>query len=180
MNKRELRKEIRKKLCQLDIQRALSASATLFHKIEQTDSFRHARNILAYWSLPDEPMSHTILSEWLASKRILLPVVCGENLEIKEFTGEENMQIGAFNIKEPVGKSIPLSEEIDLVIIPALGYDQRGYRLGRGKGFYDKLLSALNYKTAIGVCYDFQIIEILPNDPWDIPLDKVMTAKTKL
>ena len=66
--------------------------------------------------------------------------------------------------------------EIELIIVPAVAFDRNGNRLGRGKGFYDRLLQTTS-ATKIGVGYDFQLIEEIPAEPHDIPMDMVITQK---
>ena len=71
--------------------------------------------------------------------RILLPVVKGETLIIRPYSPGE-MKPGSFGIAEPTGEDITDLSIIDMVIVPGVGFDPKGNRLGRGKGFYDRLL----------------------------------------
>ena len=81
------------------------------------------------------------------------------------------MTDGLYNIKEPVGD---IHEEIiDLAIIPGIAFDKNNNRLGRGKGYYDKLLNKLNvYKIGIG--YKCQIVDDIQTDKWDIKMEEVI------
>ncbi len=141
--------------------------------IEQLPCFKSASNILLYHSLPDELNTHNMINKWSASKSIFLPRINNYNLEILH---ANNTQLGAFNIQEPVGSTtVPLST-IDIAIIPGIAFDINGIRLGRGKGYYDRLLCQ-NKVIKIGICYDFQLYNELPSAPHDIPMDIIITPK---
>ena len=86
--------------------------------------------------------------------------------------------IGSYNIIEPIGTPIPASE-IDLIIVPGVAFDKSGNRLGRGKGFYDRLLHNLS-AIKIGVGYDFQLIEKINTEPHDIAMDAIITPSNSI
>ena len=73
-----------------------------------------------------------------------------------------------------------LPDEIDLVIVPAVALDIKGNRLGRGKGYYDRLLPQCPQAYKIGVALECQLLEELPVDPFDAPLDAVFTASNEI
>ena len=85
--------------------------------------------------------------------------------------------LGAFQIEEPDGDDTTDIADIDLIIVPAVAYDRNGNRVGRGKGYYDRLLSRSKAIT-IGVCYDFQLIDDgIEADEHDIPVDFVIADR---
>ena len=94
------------------------------------------------------------------------------------FSGWQTLeQSGSFGIYEPRLEERAAVEPstLDLLIIPALAYDQAGYRLGRGKGYYDRYLQRANCAHRLGVTFALHPIEQLPHDPWDIPVEDVLT-----
>ena len=94
--------------------------------------------------------------------------------EIKSF---DDLEQGSFNIFEPKEYCPMIADFNDACcIVPALSYDKRGYRLGFGKGFYDKFLCKFNGEK-IGICYDNCICGKLPNDEFDISVDWLVTEK---
>lgn len=94
-------------------------------------------------------------------------------MELREYRGEESMHRGAFGIMEPMGKRFTALSEISLAVIPGVAFDAKGNRLGRGRGYYDRLLPALKKSgvTTSGICFDFQILSSLPCEDHDIPVD---------
>ncbi|PKP39159.1 MAG: 5-formyltetrahydrofolate cyclo-ligase [Bacteroidetes bacterium HGW-Bacteroidetes-15] len=176
MSKQLLRQEIRELKKKADKQRMLSASQKIFHQVEELTEFKSAKTILAYWSLPDEVQTHDFVMKWYREKQILLPIVAGEMLEIREFSGMECMEPGSsFGILEPKKGKAVNNINIDLVIVPGVAFDLQGNRLGRGKGYYDKLLKNKDtYK--VGVCFDFQLVDKVPVDSFDISMNIVVQS----
>lgn len=174
--KNALRRKIKaKKQLYSDAER-FDKSTTIFEKVEQSEAFIQARVVLVYWSMPDEVYTHNFIQKWAIKKTILLPVVDGDNLRIKAFTGIENMQPGSLmEIPEPVGPDYTNPESIDLIIVPGVAFDSQNYRLGRGCGFYDRLLNH-NQVKKMGVCFDFQMVAEVPKENHDIPMDFVIYA----
>lgn len=111
-----------------------------------------------------------------ASKTLVLPLVEGECLRLKAYDPAA-LRPGYQGIPEPLPSCPDVTPEtIDLAIIPGRAFTPDGWRLGRGKGFYDRLLPTLAHARKIGVAYPYQILESLPLDPWDVPLDAVYTS----
>ena len=137
--------------------------------------FLKSRNILLYHSLPDEVQTASFIEKWYKEKNIFLPVVEGNDLTIKKFE-PKNLIKGSFNILEPQGDPINDLAIIDLAIIPGVAFDRKCNRLGRGKGFYDRLLKNLKCKK-IGIAFTFQIIDSVPVDEFDVPLDGIVSEK---
>lgn len=154
----------------------MQAAEEVFSRLEQTAAFVMADKILMYHSLPDELSTHRFLSKWNKLKKFYLPRVNGVNLEILPYN-ESRLELGAFHIEEPQGSEVIDPEEIELVVVPAVAYDKRGNRLGRGKGFYDRLLQTTR-ATKIGVGYEFQLLDELPAEPHDVPMDVIITQNT--
>ena len=86
------------------------------------------------------------------------------------------MHLGAFRIEEPDGDNTVDISDIDLIIVPGVAYDRDGNRVGRGKGYYDRLLRR-STATTIGVCYDFQLFDEIDAEEHDIPVHFVVTDR---
>ena len=150
-------------------------SAEALTTLERHPVFRQARTVLLYHSLPDEPDTHAFIRRWQGRKRVLLPVVRGDELELREYTGPEHMTTGAFGIEEPEGGAFTDYDDIDLAVVPGVAFDRAGNRLGRGKGYYDRLLPKLGRACKIGLCFSFQIVEHIPAEPHDIRMDLIIS-----
>lgn len=150
-------------------------SVALLEKLEQYPKFEAARTVLLYYSLADEVQTHDFVEKWHRQKTILLPVVKGDVLELRVYTGKQSLTTGeAYHIKEPMGEAFTDYGQIDFAIIPGVSFDSEGNRLGRGKGYYDRLLPLL-HSYNVGICYEFQISEHIPAEPFDRTMDEVWT-----
>ncbi|MBD5370180.1 MAG: 5-formyltetrahydrofolate cyclo-ligase [Bacteroides sp.] len=178
MEKREIRRKIRAMRQMLSEAERMSAAEEVFARLEQTAAFLMADKVLMYHSLPDELSTHSFLRKWGARKHFYLPRVNGVNLDILPYN-ESRLELGSFHIEEPTGEDTVDPQEIELVVVPAVAYDRRGNRLGRGKGFYDRLLGDVK-ATKIGVGYEFQLMDELPAEPHDVPMDMVITQTTTI
>lgn len=174
--KKQLRKAIAERKSQYRVNTLAEKTDKLLKHIETHPAFLKAGCVLLYHSLPDEVYTHAFVEKWKDSKTILLPVVVGDNLKLRKYSGKQDMKKGSYGIEEPVGETFTNYEEIDLAIIPGVGFDARGNRLGRGKGYYDRLLPKLKAHK-IGICFSFQIIEEIPIEEFDIMMDEVLTEE---
>ena len=176
MLKRELRTLMRQKKGQFTQQQLCELSLPIIDRIKPM--LADAKTIVAYYSLPDEVDTHRFIDELLADgKTVYLPKVVGdEDMVLCRFTGAESLQEGAFGIMEPVGAQISTDEAIDVVLVPGMAFDGDGNRLGRGKGYYDRFLKSLSHPRPqlIGVCFDFQKVDVVPTEPTDVKVDVVV------
>jgi 5-formyltetrahydrofolate cyclo-ligase len=174
--KTELRHKIALLKKQYTQQQLTDMSEVLIHHIEKLDRFSQANCILLYSSLPDEVQTKKLIDRWWEKKTILLPVVIENDLELRSYRGPQYMIEGAFHISEPTGPAFTDFAHIDLAIIPGVAFDKEGNRLGRGRGYYDRLLSRLSafsiYK--IGLCFPFQKICSIPHEMHDIAMDEIL------
>lgn len=154
----------------------IEASETLLKHIETHPAFIKAGCVLIYHSLKDEVYTHTFIEKWKESKTILLPVVTGNDLKLRKYLGKQSIQKGNNGIEEPIGENFTDYNGIDLAIIPGVAFDTKGNRLGRGKGYYDRLLPKLQAHK-IGVCFSFQIANEVPTEEFDIRMDEIITEK---
>ncbi|MDO4511027.1 MAG: 5-formyltetrahydrofolate cyclo-ligase [Bacteroidales bacterium] len=173
MDKAAVRKYVKEQKQALCREQMSAEAALTFAAIEALPCFQQARNVLMYYSLPDELPTHAFVKQWALQKRIFLPRVKGDDLEIAEYGALEREP--RFGIEEPVAPAVDPAL-IDLVIVPAVALDAQGNRVGRGKGYYDRLLPQCRNAVKIGVCFQCQMLEHLPTEAHDAPLDAVVTA----
>lgn len=177
--KSQIRREVRMKGKQLSAALCDRQSQEIMRLLEDFPVFQRAHVVLLYAALPDEVQTLEFLQRWCRRKQLLLPVVVGNELELRVFTGTEAMTVGSYGILEPMGQQ-PFTDfsAIDLAIIPGVAFTLDGKRLGRGKGFYDRLLAHPAFRNVykIGVALPYQILPNLPTEQHDVFLDAVVTA----
>lgn len=179
MTPKEAKKRLRAAVAQAkrslspDQKEAGSLSALL--RLEQLPLFLAAEKVLLYHALPDELQTAPLLEKWENRKQLFLPVVQGEDLLIKPYRKGETTT-GRFGIIEPAGEAIVPPHEIELAIIPGVAYGFNGARLGRGKGFYDRLLKQLSC-PCIGICFEQQLYPEIPVEPHDRPMNLIVTPE---
>lgn len=174
--KKALRKKI--KLLKSDLSRSgrKIRSEAVMRRLEENTYFIKARTIFIFWSMDDEIDTKDFILKWSDRKKFILPAINGDELHLKEFSGVHKLKNGdLYSIPEPEG--IPFHDlgSIDLAIVPGIAFDRNNNRMGRGKAYYDKILSKLKGKShLIGICYDFQMVEKVPVEPHDIKMDGVI------
>lgn len=173
MNKDDIRIRIRARKSVLSEAEKKDAAASVFGLLEHTAAFLMSDHILLYHSLPDELSTLAFIDKWHNAKRFYLPRVNGVNLEILPYA-KSKLHLGAFNIEEPDGEDTTDISKIDMVVVPAVAYDRHGNRVGRGKGYYDRLLNNTR-AIKVGVAYGFQLIDEIDTDPHDVAVDYVIT-----
>jgi len=172
--KKKYRKQVKEAKQKYSLIEKKELSELIWEKAEKENWFINSKTILAYWSMEDEVHTHDFILKWYKEKTFLLPCVEGDILKLRLFEGIESMKEGeAFSILEPVGKEFVDYESIDLMIIPGIAFDKENNRLGRGKGFYDRLLSVSN-SIKVGVCFEFQFFEKIPAEEFDVKMNYIV------
>lgn len=176
MKKEDVRRHVKARKAILNDSERQQAADAAFGMLEKTAAFLMSKHILLYYSLPDELPTHRFLDKWHSVKQFYLPRVNGVNLDILPYD-RSRLQLGAFHIEEPTGDETCKIDDIELIVVPGVGFDPEGHRVGRGKGYYDRLL-ATSHATKIGIGYDFQIVDSIECEPHDIGVDIVITDKS--
>lgn len=146
-------------------------SNAIVKKIRSLEIYRTAKNVMIFYPLQFEINLLPLLED---SKNFYLPKVDGENLLVCPFKIGERLVKSEFNVLEPL--SIPVSSDIpEVVFVPALAVDKNNFRLGYGGGFYDRFLESSKAYSIVPVSEKL-IVEKLPVDEFDIPVDCVITA----
>lgn len=154
------------------------AATRVFAQLEQTEAFISADRILLYHSLPDELSTVEFIDRWAQRKQLFLPRVNGDELEILPYDRMQ-LQKGAFNIEEPMGENLVEVSAMELIVVPAVAYDRHGNRVGRGKGYYDRLLAEASAQK-IGVGYDFQLLDEIEAENHDVKVDMIITDQRQI
>lgn len=138
---------------------------------------REARLILFYYPLRGEPDITPLMRVFMKKGgQVALPKVEGEHLGLYLVSSLSSLKKGSFGVLEPTEGVRVEPEDLDLALVPGILFDRAGYRIGFGKGYYDRLLNRIK-ALKVGVAYAFQVLESVPRDPWDRPVDVVVTEK---
>lgn len=181
MNISEQKQLLRKEIAQLKRSYSTtelnSFSIEAITRLEQSDIFHAATSVAIYHAIPGEVQTSTFIEKWYKQKTILLPVINGNDLQLLPYKGKESLKSGIFGIQEPTGNQQATTEnEIDLIVVPGIAFDRQMNRMGRGKGYYDRLLSTLT-ATKAGLCFHFQLIEKVPAEVFDRKMDMLITDR---
>ena len=155
-------------------------SAKIMERLEETDLFRQASCIALYHAIPGEVQTAALIEKWYREKKLLLPLIKGNDLRLLLYAGKDSLKAGAFGILEPTEDCVAVPEsEIDLIIVPGVAFDRQHNRLGRGKGFYDRFLAAHPGFTTVAAAFEFQLFDAVPFEETDI-LPQMLVTEQKI
>lgn len=177
-----MKNELRKKYLALrsskDKAELKEASEKIVRKLFSVEELQQAKTIMVYVSFGSEVETTELIEELLKSGKIVCVPLCNSrelSMTARKITGLSDLSCGAYGIKEP-GKTAPVisKENIDFVVVPGCVFSKEGQRIGYGKGYYDRFLRGMK-AVSCGLAYDFCIVDELPYEETDIPLDMVIT-----
>jgi|SRR5271155_3571508 len=183
MNKEEIRVRMRKRLALISDKERHERSLATCQMLSCTREFIKSQLILLFLSMETEVETSTLaIKAWEAGKSIAVPRVLWdekklEPVEIRSLETTSHRSVPG--LREPLqGTLVPL-RMIDLIAVPGLAFDIHGYRVGRGKGFYDRFLAQNELRaTRVALCFDEQILhERLNPETHDVPVDIIVTDK---
>ncbi len=142
--------------------------------------FRRAAAVMAYIPLPDElDISSVIHTAWAQAKTVLMPRIIWDKHELRPIVTHnlgKDLTSSRHGLREPGGAQEMGLADIDLVIVPAVGFDRRGHRMGRGGGFYDRFLAQPQLRAdTVGITFSQQIVEELPILSHDQAVQMIVT-----
>ena len=173
-----IRLQLREQRAALDSERQASAAAAVMANLAGIELLQTAQTVAGYRAVRGEVDIDGVLSQLIETgTTVTVPRVAGDDLEFVNWLPDQRNKPGAFGIPEPVDAQILDLALHDVVLSPLVAFDRTGQRLGQGRGFYDRALARLGDKrpAVIGIAYTFQEVESIPTEPWDIPLDAVVT-----
>jgi 5-formyltetrahydrofolate cyclo-ligase len=176
-SKQLLRTEIAARRNALDVQWLEIASARIAENFQTLEAFRPSGMVALYKAIAGEVDLDTLFSRcWERGKRTCIPVfnLSTKIYEMAEVTAETAYSTGHHRIQEPISPALVPMESIELMAVPGVAFDRNGNRLGRGGGYYDRLLAGFSGLSA-GVSFDFQLFPQIPSEPHDIPVDTIVT-----
>lgn len=174
LNKKEIREnllKVRNKITNKD-----EKSRLIIEKVINDPWYKEAKVIAIYKSLFSEVNTKDLIKECFEKNKIvLLPKIEKGFMNFYKIDENEKLLKSKFGVEEPLGlkEKLYTKNQIDLMIVPGVGFDKDNNRIGFGKGYYDKYLENTNIKT-VGICFKEQIVDKLPHDEFDIRMDKII------
>lgn len=176
MNKKELRAYIAAQKQEIPLTTRRELSAPILRRLASHPKFIEAKTVLLYYSKEDEVDTRDFVTYWSTRKNVLLPVVKNGEIELRLFSAERGLAEGTFGILEPIGEAFTDYHNIDLIVAPGIAFDSKGMRLGRGRGYYDRMFNRMKdaniYK--IGICFDFQKVNEIESMSYDVGMDEIL------
>ena len=177
MDKQTLRRMIREQKRAMTAQQIEAASAVLGEKFAASELYQQAKTIYGYLPYNQEvrtvPMLQRALEE---GKRVAVPKCYGDEMRFIYLEDLSQVESGYCGIPEPIADEPVADDPTALVLMPGMAFTQRGDRMGYGGGFYDKFLAAEPNHPTLALCYGFQMVESIPMEDYDIPVDCVLWA----
>ncbi len=175
--KNEQRKQMRKLRNAMSIDEVCEKSAKITQRFLSTSEYKNADTVMLYLSAKNEPDTFNLAERILHDgKKVIVPItnVSDNTLTLSYLESLDALKEGAFGISEP-SVVIPCSaDEVDLVVVPGLVFDESGGRIGYGKGYYDRFFENTNAVKA-AFCYDFQIVGKAATEQHDVAMDIILT-----
>ena len=178
--KETIRRELRQNLAAMRDGLRQELSARACQSLLSLPQFRQAATVMAYIPLPDElDISPAIHAAWAQGKTVVMPRIIWDQHELKPIVTHdlaENLMAGRHGLREPAGSEELSLADIDLAIVPAVGFDRRGHRMGRGGGFYDRFLAQPQLRAnTVGITFSQQIVDELPSLSHDQAVQMIVT-----
>jgi 5-formyltetrahydrofolate cyclo-ligase len=177
MDKQTLRRQIREQKRAMTSEQIEIASKKLGELFAASHLYQQAKTIYGYLPYNQEvrtvPMLQRALEE---GKRVAVPKCYGEEMRFIYMDDLSKVESGYCGIPEPIADTPVADDPTALVLMPGLAFTKRGERMGYGGGFYDKFLSAEPDHPTLALCYEFQMVEHIPTEEFDVPVDCVLWA----
>jgi 5-formyltetrahydrofolate cyclo-ligase len=185
MSKTALRKELKNRVAGMTLENQEEASKAIRNQLASIGSVRNAESIFVYLPIAGEVDLLPLIALWLdESRTIYAPLI---NWEQRTMRGGLLTSLDAsrltetqHGIKEPTEKHPLPSDSIDVILVPGIGYDKAGGRLGRGGGYYDRFLKKMRPPIVLGVCFGEQIVDAIPMESHDQRMTAVVTPTNVL
>ena len=156
-----------------------NASAEILSKLENNELFMSAEKVFIFVGFDSEIPTLEFINKWISKKQIFAPKIDNKIMNLVHITSIDDLTPGHFGILEPTSDNY-YNGNIDLVITPSIVFDKNGYRLGYGKGYYDKFFATNKHKASIGLSYDTLLQEKVPTNQYDKKVDIIITEEQTL
>ena len=177
MDKKALRALIRQKKREMTAEQIAEKSERLCRMFLETEAYRQAKTVYGYFPYNQEVRTEPVLRQVLADgKGLAVPKIIDNKMYFICLQDLDRVAAGYAGIPEPLEDGPVAADKTALVLMPGIAFDKQGYRVGYGGGFYDKFLEEEPDHPTIALCYDFQMMDALQVEEYDIPVDTVFWA----
>lgn len=177
MDKKELRRQIREKKRAMTEEQIETASKKLGELFLKSEQYRNAKTIYGYLPYNQEVRTVPMLEQALRDgKQVAVPKVYDDHMKFIYLTDLSQVSKGYAGIPEPISDGPVAEDPHALVLMPGMAFTEDGCRMGYGGGFYDKFLAQEPEHPTLALCYEFQMVDVIPTEDYDIPVDCVLFA----
>jgi 5-formyltetrahydrofolate cyclo-ligase len=178
-----LRRQLRERRAAIAVPERVAAAAAVAEHLLKLPAVRDARHVAGYWAIGGELPLHAVVGRLPATSRYCLPVLQDDGkLAFAPWRTGEAIVANRFGIPEPTGAVVAIEPaEVDIVLLPLLGFTRDGHRLGTGGGWYDRSFAFRHQSPAppllVGVGFACQQVDACEVQAWDVPLDMIVTER---
>ena len=177
MDKKELRAQIRALKRAMTEEQIVSKSEKLGELFAASELYKNAKTIYGYLPYNQEVRTVAMLEQAIRDgKKVAVPKCYGDTMNFIYMDDLSKVESGYAGIPEPIADDPVADDKTALVLMPGMAFTKNGDRMGYGGGFYDKFLAAEPEHPTLALCYDFQMVDSLPTEEYDIPVDCVLWA----
>lgn len=176
LDKQTLRKVMKEKRRNMSYESWLTDSHIIHQKVLTHPIYQKSKRIGIYVHLPFEVETQSLIEMMLKDHKVCVPKVEGNDMNFYQIQSLNDLKEGHFHVLEPKSSQLILPQDIDLMIIPMLAFDQTNHRLGYGKGYYDRYLSNGFQGYKLGLAFAWQQVDDINHDEYDQSLDEIITS----
>jgi len=160
-----------------------SYSSGILEKIKSLKIYAEAKTIMLYLSYGSEVITDIMIKDFLLDgKEVAVPIILtpGDGImQAIKINSLEECNVKVYGIRQPEFDEnlIVDKNDVDLILVPGIVFDEKGYRIGYGKGYYDRWLDGTDIKKRIGLAYEVQVVSELPKGKYDLPVGMLVTEK---
>jgi 5-formyltetrahydrofolate cyclo-ligase len=175
--KNQLRQAMKARFAAITPEEYLSYNSVIEQRFFELPIVKNSNKIMIYYSINQEVETVSLINLLLTmGKTVALPACTPDkNLRTGIIHDMAELIPGIFGLSEPGPTTLEIKPcDLDLIVVPGVAFDKKGFRLGHGVGYYDRFLAVTN-TFKLGLAYDFQLVDELPIDPHDIAIDAILT-----
>ena len=176
--KNRLKESILEKRNSLSKEGIIEKSNQIKNELFRLEQYNKSKTVMFFVSFNSEVDTHEMIKTALKNKNVVIPKVEHHGIEPSVIIDFDNLLPSRkFDILEPIETMQIAYKNIDLVLVPGIVFDEYGHRIGYGFGYYDKFLHKVPKALKIGLAFDFQVIDKIPKEQHDVPIDMIVTEK---